>query len=81
MGVAAPLREAGLTKADIRQLARRMQLPNWDQPAMACLATRVPYGTSIDEGVLSTIEKAETVVRELGIIQCRVRVSPQLGAY
>ena len=79
MGVAAPLSEAGLTKADIRRLARRMKLPNWNRPAMACLATRLPYGVPIEAGVLLTIEKAEKIIRELGITQCRVRVHTSIA--
>jgi uncharacterized protein len=73
MGVLAPLSEAGLTKDDIRRLAREMGLPNWNKPAMACLATRLPYGTPIDMGVLSKIEAAEACLRKFGIGQSRVR--------
>ncbi len=73
LGVVAPLSEAGLTKTDIRQLARAMGLPNWNRPAMACLATRLPYGTPIEPVVLSKIEAAEQIVRQMGITQCRVR--------
>ena len=47
MGIEAPLIDAGLTKADIRSLSRRMGLETWDKPAMACLATRIPYGTPV----------------------------------
>lgn len=71
--VMAPLVEAGLTKSDIRELARRIGLPNWNRPAMACLATRIPYGTPINEKNLHQIERAEAVLADIGIHQCRVR--------
>jgi len=73
LGVAAPLSEAGFTKADIRQLARNIGLPNWNRPAMACLATRLPYGTPIEATLLRKVETAEAAIRALGIAQCRVR--------
>jgi len=73
LGVVAPLSEAGLTKSDIRQLARMMGLPNWDRPAMACLATRVPYGVRIKPDMLETIAHAESFVRQSGVANCRVR--------
>jgi len=73
MGIVAPLIDAGLNKGDIRSLARRWGLSNWDRPAMACLATRVPYGMPIDKALLSRIDQAETLLRQLGVTQCRVR--------
>ena len=73
LGVVAPLAQAGFLKSDIRRLARQMELPNWNRPAMACLATRVPYGTRIQKEVLSKIDQAEQVVRQLGVGNCRVR--------
>ncbi|RJQ70966.1 MAG: ATP-dependent sacrificial sulfur transferase LarE [Desulfobacteraceae bacterium] len=73
MGIAAPLIEAGLSKADVRGLAKRLGLSNWDRPAMACLATRIPYGTPIQGSALSRIDKAEAFIRRLGAIHCRVR--------
>ena len=79
MGIAAPLCEAGLTKADIRQLARQMGLPNWNRPAMACLATRIPYGIPLDRQRLATIEQAESVLREAELTQCRVRYHHHLA--
>lgn len=72
-GVVAPLIEAGLNKADIRQLARRLGLPNWQRPAMACLASRIPYGLPIEENLLARIDQAETALHQLGIERCRVR--------
>ncbi len=73
MGVSAPLIQAGLRKSDIRQLARRMGLPNWQRPAMACLASRIPYGMPIKENILARIDRAEAALRQLGVGQCRVR--------
>ena len=71
--VASPLREAGLTKADIRELSRRLGLPTWDKPAFACLASRIPYGERIDSNKLSRIERAEDYLRSRGFRQFRVR--------
>jgi len=73
LGVAAPLLEAGLGKADIRAASRAMGLETWDKPAMACLASRIPYGRPITAEKLSRIERAEYVLRDLGFRQCRVR--------
>jgi uncharacterized protein len=73
LGVASPLREAGLSKADIRELSRRAGLPTWAKPAFACLASRIPYGERIDPAKLSRIEKAEDYLRSLGFRQYRVR--------
>ena len=72
-GVRAPLQEAGMTKADIREAALRLGVPNWDKPAMACLSSRVPYGTAIDAAVLKRIWAGESFLRRQGFRQCRVR--------
>lgn len=64
-GVRSPLLEAGLTKAEVRALSRQAGLPGWDKPALACLASRIPYGTPISVEVFSQIERAENVVRAL----------------
>ncbi len=72
-GVRAPLLEAGLDKADIRAAAQQLGVPNWDKPAMACLSSRVPYGTAIDAGVLEQIWRGESFLRGLGFRQLRVR--------
>jgi len=79
LGVRGPLMEAGLTKADIRTLSRRMNLPAWDKPAMACLASRVPYGQAITAERLGQIERAERAVRKLGFSQVRVRDHGQVA--
>jgi uncharacterized protein len=73
LGVRSPLEEAGLSKAQIRELARRRGLPNWDAPSNACLASRIPYGTPITLETLSRIERAERLLRELGFRELRVR--------
>ncbi|MFZ0243273.1 MAG: ATP-dependent sacrificial sulfur transferase LarE [Desulfobacterales bacterium] len=73
MGIAAPLVEAGLTKADIRRLSRDLGLPTWNKPSMACLASRIPYGTPITEKALEMIDAAEEVILALGFATVRVR--------
>lgn len=71
--VQSPLRQAGLGKADIRELSRRRGLPTAEKPAFACLASRIPYGERIDAAKLARIEKAEDYLRSLGLRQFRVR--------
>jgi uncharacterized protein len=73
LGVQSPLREAGLGKAEIRELSRRFGLPTWNKPAFACLASRIPYGERIDRGKLARIEKAEEALKAAGFDQFRVR--------
>ncbi len=73
LGVRSPLVEAGLTKAEIRDLSRQRGLPTWDKPAMACLASRIAYGTPVTIENLSTVELAEAYIRSLGVRQLRVR--------
>ena len=72
-GVRSPLIEAGITKAEVRELARWLGLPIWDKPAMACLSSRVPQGTPITPELLRQIETAEDVLVALGFQQFRVR--------
>lgn len=72
-GVRSPLIEAGLTKDDIRVLSHERGLPTWDKPAMACLSSRIPYGTSVTVEALQRISDAEAFLRSLGIRQLRVR--------
>ncbi len=71
--IVSPLREAGLSKDEIRELSRRLGLKTWDKPAYACLASRIPYGERITEKKLSKVEKAEDYLRESGFRQFRVR--------
>jgi uncharacterized protein len=73
MGVRSPLLECGMSKSDIREMSRRAGLPTWDQPASACLSSRVPYGQVVTIEKLSMIDKAETTLKELGFRQVRVR--------
>lgn len=73
LGVRAPLAEAGLEKRDIRELSEAMGLEGWDRPAMACLASRVPYGDRLTADRLERIARAEEAIRDLGLGQVRVR--------
>lgn len=71
--VRAPLVEAGLSKAEIRELSRMAGLPTWDRPAAACLSSRIPYGTPVTIENVKTVEKGEEAVKALGFRQFRVR--------
>jgi uncharacterized protein len=71
--ILSPLREARLTKDEIRELSRRFNLPTWDKPAFACLASRIPYGERIDREKLFRVERAEDTLRAKGFRQFRVR--------
>jgi uncharacterized protein len=71
--VRSPLIEAGLTKDEIRALSRERGLPTWDKPAMACLSSRIPYGTPVTVEALERIGAAEAYLRSLGLRQLRVR--------
>jgi uncharacterized protein len=71
--VRSPLVEAGLDKADIRRYSRERDLPTWDKPAMACLSSRIPYGTAVTVEALEKIGLAEAYLRGIGIRQVRVR--------
>ena len=73
LGVRSPLLEAGLTKDDVRAASRDIGLPTWNKPAMACLASRFPYGSVITPEKLLRVEKAEYVLKDLGFENCRVR--------
>jgi pyridinium-3,5-biscarboxylic acid mononucleotide sulfurtransferase len=77
--VRAPLKAAGLTKAEIRELSAQLGLPTSDKPQMACLSSRVPYGEAVTPEKLSMIERAEYVLRDLGFHDVRVR-HHELGA-
>lgn len=71
--VRSPLVECEMTKRDIRALSRRADLPTWDEPASACLSSRVPYGQVVTIEKLSMVDKAESALRQLGFRQIRVR--------
>ena len=73
LGIRSPLKEAGLTKDEIRKLSRYFGLPTWNKPSLACLASRFPYHTRIDKQSLRQVGKAEDFLRKLGFGQLRVR--------
>lgn len=77
--VVSPLIEAGLDKQGVRLLAQHMGLPNWDKPAAACLASRIPYGTEVTIERLSQVEQAEASLRALGFVGLRVRHHEQVA--
>lgn len=76
--VKAPLVEAGLSKAEIRELSRRAGLPTWNRPASACLSSRIPYGTSVTVETVKTVERGEESIKALGFRQFRVRYHGEL---
>jgi len=76
--VEAPLVEAGLTKAEIRELSRLANLSTWDRPASACLSSRIPYGTAVTVENVKTVETGEEAIRALGFRQFRVRFHGEL---
>ena len=71
--VRSPLVETGLSKSDVRELARFLNLPAWDKPSLACLSSRIPYGTRITPDIIETVKTAEDHLRVLGLRQVRVR--------
>jgi uncharacterized protein len=73
LGIVCPLIEAGLKKHEIRRLSKEMGLSVWDKPALACLASRIPYGQKITREKIASIDRAETYLRDLGFRQVRVR--------
>jgi uncharacterized protein len=77
--VRAPLKEAGLGKSEIRALAKFLDVPVWNKPAMACFSSRIPYGTKVDVASLHMIYQAEKLLRELGFHQLRVRHHGQIA--
>ena len=77
--VVSPLQDVGMTKDDIRAVARELGLPNWDKPSMACLASRFPYGTPISEAGLERVAAAENALRQLGLTQFRVRAHDDMA--
>ncbi|NQY54886.1 MAG: ATP-dependent sacrificial sulfur transferase LarE [Ilumatobacteraceae bacterium] len=72
-GAVFPFVAAGLTKADVRSASQSLGLRTWDKPAMACLASRIPYGTEVSVELLGRVERAEAALRALGLRQVRVR--------
>ena len=78
-GVRSPLDEANLGKDEIRELSRRAGLPTWDEPASACLSSRIPYHSEVTDEKLRMIERAEQALRALGFRICRVRLHVELA--
>ena len=78
-GVRSPLDDVGLTKTEIRELSHRAGLPTWDEPASACLSSRIPYHSEVTDAKLRMIERAEDVLHDLGFRVCRVRHHDQLA--
>lgn len=72
-GVRSPLQEAGFTKEDVRALSKKLGLRTWDKPSLACLASRIPYGTKISKDVLKRVNKGEEILRKEGFKQVRLR--------
>ena len=79
LGVLSPLLEAGLGKADIRALSKELDLPTWDKPSFACLASRFVYGEAITDEKLSMVDRAEQLLLDLGFRQFRVRIHGDLA--
>jgi len=71
--IVSPLRDAGLTKQDIREISRSAGLRIWDKPASACLSSRIEYGREVTRAALSVVEQGEDAIHALGFRQCRVR--------
>lgn len=79
LGVISPLLEVGLTKAEIRLLSKRRNLPTWNKPSMACLASRVPFGDTITAQLLKQIAQAEEILHQKGYVESRVRVHSDIA--
>lgn len=79
LGVKSPLAECGITKAEVRKIAEEYGIPVANRPSSPCLATRLPYGTEIDLGLLKRIDSAETFLREMGFGNVRVRVHKDIA--
>jgi len=76
LGIASPLLDAGLTKAEVRRIGRELGVPGWDAPPGGCMATRIPYDTELTVGLLERVAEAEAYIRALGVKQVRVRTYP-----
>ena len=73
LGVGSPLLEAAFRKEEIRTLSKELELPTWDMPSQACLASRIPYGQSVDREKLLQVERGEACLKGLGFEECRLR--------
>jgi uncharacterized protein len=74
LGIISPFAELGITKSEIRDWAKELNLPVWDKPPNSCLATRVPFNRKLDTSILKLVENAEDIIRGLSIRLCRVRI-------
>ncbi len=79
LGIRSPLMEAGLTKDEIRSLSKKAGLPTWDKPALACILTRIPYGTTVDDKALRMVEEAEYYMYDQGYPGTRIRIHGDLA--
>ncbi len=79
LDIKSPLRKAELTKAEIRELSKSLNLPTWDKPSFACLASRFVYGETITKDKLGMVEKAEQLLLDYGFRQVRVRIHDNLA--
>lgn len=79
LGVKSPLREAGMTKSDIRRLSKYMGLPTWDKQSFACLSSRFVYGETITREKLAMVDKAEQLLLDHGFHQVRVRIHDRMA--
>lgn len=79
LGVKSPLRDCGFTKAEIRELSNYFNIPTWDKPSYACLASRFPYGEKITAEKLDMVDKAEQYIMDLGFRQVRVRIHDKIA--
>lgn len=79
LGIISPLKEAGFTKAEIREMSKKLGLATFDKPSMACLASRFAYGEKITPGKMKMVEQAEEYLAELGFVQRRVRMHGDLA--
>lgn len=81
LNIKSPLQYAGLYKKDIRELSRKIGLPTWDKPSIACLASRFAYGETISEEKLAMVDKAEQLLSDMGFRQIRVRIHGQENGF
>lgn len=79
LGIISPLEKAGFTKEDIRRCSQKLGIKFWNKPSNSCLATRFPYDTVLNEDDLSKVEKAEKILKKLGIEKVRVRVHGKIA--
>lgn len=79
LGIKSPLRECGLSKADVRALSKYMGLQTWDKPSYACLSSRFVYGETITEEKLEMVDSAEQLLLDMGFLQVRVRIHDRLA--